>query len=135
MSLVDKKVCPVCGQGTLSRTIKQVEFTYKEHSKIIPQSGEYCDCCGEGILDSRDLKSNKLEIREFHSEVDGLLTPRQIREIRLNLSLKQSEAAAIFGGGKNAFSRYENGELPPPKPLSILLQLLSRHPELLNELN
>jgi len=42
-------------------------------------------------------------------------------------------AAEIFGGGVNAFSRYENGKTKPPLALIKLLKLLDRHPELLSE--
>jgi HTH-type transcriptional regulator/antitoxin MqsA len=43
------------------------------------------------------------------------------------------EAADIFGGGANAFSRYENGKTKPSLALVKLLELLDRHPELLEE--
>jgi len=38
-----------------------------------------------------------------------------------------------FGGGTNAFSRYENGKTKPPLALVKLLMVLDRHPSLLNE--
>ncbi len=45
----------------------------------------------------------------------------------------QRQAAEIFGGGVNAFSRYENGKTKPPLALVKLLKVLERHPDLLNE--
>ncbi|HCG53865.1 MAG TPA: hypothetical protein DEX10_10780, partial [Betaproteobacteria bacterium] len=42
---------------------------------------------------------------------------------------------AQFGGGVNAFSRYENGKTKPPLALVKLLKVLDRHPDLLNEIN
>ena len=48
--------------------------------------------------------------------------------------LDQREAAEIFGGGVNAFSRYENGKTKPPLALLKLLKVLDRHPELLEEI-
>jgi hypothetical protein len=49
------------------------------------------------------------------------------------LRLDQKKAAEIFGGGINAFSRYENGKTKPPLALVKLLKVLDRHPDLLNE--
>jgi HTH-type transcriptional regulator/antitoxin MqsA len=49
------------------------------------------------------------------------------------LALDQQEAAEIFGGGVNAFSRYENGKTKPSLALVKLLKLLDTHPELLQE--
>jgi len=50
------------------------------------------------------------------------------------LSLDQREASEIFGGGVNAFSRYENGKTKPSLALLKLLKVLDRHPDLLNEI-
>ena len=47
--------------------------------------------------------------------------------------LRSGEAGEIFGGGVNAFSRYENGKTKPPVALVKLLKVLDRHPELLGE--
>jgi HTH-type transcriptional regulator/antitoxin MqsA len=54
--------------------------------------------------------------------------------IRAASHLDQREAGGIFGGGVNAFSRYENGKTKPPLALVKSLQLLDRHPDLLQEL-
>jgi len=59
--------------------------------------------------------------------------PIYILTVRRKLGLDQREAGAIFGGGDNAFSRYENGKTRPPVSTVKLLQLLERHPELLDE--
>ena len=49
------------------------------------------------------------------------------------LDLDQQEAAELFGGGANAFSRYENGKTRPSLALVKLLKVLERHPDLLAE--
>ena len=54
--------------------------------------------------------------------------------MRKKLDLDQREAAEIFGGGVNAFSRYELGKNKPPLSLVKLLKVLERHPELLDEI-
>ena len=64
------------------------------------------------------------------------ITPENIKHIReKKLHLTQHEAAEFFGGGVNAFSRYERGETPISRPLSQLLHLLEAHPNLLDELD
>ena len=62
-----------------------------------------------------------------------IVDPGFITTVRKKLDLDQREAAEIFGGGVNAFSRYENGKTKPPLALVKLLKLLDHHPELLNE--
>ena len=62
-----------------------------------------------------------------------IVAPGFIATVRKKLALDQREAAEIFGGGINAFSRYENGKTKPPLSLVKLLKVLDRHPDLLNE--
>ena len=59
--------------------------------------------------------------------------PGLYRQVRKKLSQDQREAAEIFGGGINAFSRYANGKTSPPLALVKLFKVLDRHPDLLGE--
>jgi len=61
-------------------------------------------------------------------------TQSQANSCLLYTSLDQREAGEIFGGGVNAFSRYENGKTKPPVALVKLLRVLDRHPDLLDEI-
>ena len=56
-----------------------------------------------------------------------------MRDIRRKLGLKQAEAGKLFGGGVSAFSEYECGKTQPHKSTVLLLKLLGKHPELLDE--
>jgi HTH-type transcriptional regulator/antitoxin MqsA len=74
------------------------------------------------------------EMRAFAKQVNAaIVDPEFIATVRKKLSLDQREAAEIFGGGINAFSRYENGKTKPPLALVKLLKVLDRHPQLLKE--
>ena len=59
---------------------------------------------------------------------------RDIRRIRRKLGLSQAAAAPLTGGGHNAFSRYERGEVTPLPAVVNLVRILDQHPELLKEL-
>ena len=72
---------------------------------------------------------------EFNKQVNAaIVNPEFITHVRKKLNLDQREAAEIFGGGINAFSRYENGKTKPPLALVKLLKVLDRHPDLLVEI-
>jgi HTH-type transcriptional regulator/antitoxin MqsA len=59
---------------------------------------------------------------EFNKQVNAsIVDPGFIARVRKKLALDQRQAAAIFGGGANAFSRYENGKTKPPLALVKLL--------------
>lgn len=71
----------------------------------------------------------------FQRQVNAAsVDPAYIARVRRKLDLDQRQAAELFGGGVNAFSRYENGRTKPPLALVKLFQLLDRHPDLLTEL-
>jgi HTH-type transcriptional regulator/antitoxin MqsA len=73
-------------------------------------------------------------IGAFQRQVNAsLVDPGYIAKVRKKLKLDQREAAKLFGGGVNAFSRYENGKTRPPLALVKLLKVLDRHPDLLRE--
>ncbi|MEN9366761.1 MAG: hypothetical protein RL489_1119 [Pseudomonadota bacterium] len=74
------------------------------------------------------------EMQAFHKQVNAAtVAPSFIASVRKKLDLGQREAAQLFGGGVNAFSRYETGKTRPPLALGKLLKVLDRHPELLDE--
>jgi HTH-type transcriptional regulator/antitoxin MqsA len=74
------------------------------------------------------------EMQAFNKQVNAaIVDPGFIVRVRKKLDLGQREAAEIFGGGINAFSRYETGKTKPPLALVNLLKVLERHPDLLNE--
>jgi HTH-type transcriptional regulator/antitoxin MqsA len=70
----------------------------------------------------------------FQRQVNAAyVDPSYIARVRKKLDLDQRQAADIFGGGVNAFSRCENGETKPTLALVKLRKVLDRHPDLLNE--
>jgi HTH-type transcriptional regulator/antitoxin MqsA len=129
------EACPFCRATAYHHQIKPLTLRYKSQSITVKQPGYWCDECGEGVIGGEDKHATQKQLQTFRATVDKLLPPDDIKRIREKLKLSQKNASVIFGGGVNAFSRYERGETPIPKPLSQLLQLLNRHPSLLDELN
>jgi HTH-type transcriptional regulator/antitoxin MqsA len=119
----------------LVRDTRDLSYTYKGETTLISAvTGDFCPGCEEAILDSAESARVSAAMLEFNKQVNGsIVSPGLIASIRKKLSLDQREAAEIFGGGVNAFSRYENGKTKPPLALVKLLKLLDRHPDLLSE--
>ena len=59
---------------------------------------------------------------------------QDLARIRKTLKLIQQQAAVLTGGGKNAFSRYENGQAKPMTAVVNLFRLLERNPKLVKDL-
>lgn len=127
--------CPVCGAAELIHDTRDLPYTYKgESTLIVAVSGDFCPACGESILAASESERVLREMRNFSKQVNAaIIDPAFIASVRKKLALDQREAAEIFGGGVNAFSRYENGKTRPPLALVKLLKVLDRHPDLLDE--
>jgi HTH-type transcriptional regulator/antitoxin MqsA len=128
--------CPVCGEAELLHGSRDMPYTYKGESTTIPAvTADFCPACDESITDIEETERVMRAMQAFNKEVNaGIVDPAFIINVRKKLDLGQREAAEIFGGGVNAFSRYENGKTKPPVALVKLLKLLDRHPDLLNEI-
>ena len=127
--------CPVCGAAELVHDTRDQSYIYKGETTVLSAvSGDFCTACGESILNSDESRRTMDMMLEFHKQVNAaIVDPAFISDMRKKLHLDQREAAEIFGGGVNAFSRYETGKTKPPLSLVKLLKVLDKHPELLSE--
>jgi HTH-type transcriptional regulator / antitoxin MqsA len=130
-----KMKCPNCGVAEMIHDTRDIPYTYKGETTILKTTGDFCPACGESVHDREDSERVMREMREFTRQVNAaIVDPAFIASVRKKLALDQREAAEIFGGGVNAFSRYENGKTKPPLALVKLLKVLDRHPELIEEI-
>ena len=127
--------CPVCGAAELIHDTRDLLYTYKGEASTIPAvTADFCPACDESITDMTETERVMRKMQAFNKQVNGaIVDPGFIVMVRKKLKLGQREAAEIFGGGINAFSRYETGKTKPPLALVKLLKVLERHPDLLNE--
>jgi HTH-type transcriptional regulator/antitoxin MqsA len=104
-----------------------------EKVKVERLSGWRCGACGE-------VEFHAESARRYAAAGDALVLrdrerqSKEIRRIRRKLGLSQVAAARLTGGGHNAFSRYERGEVAPLPAIIKLLRLLDKHPELLKDI-
>ena len=127
--------CPSCAAAELLHDTRDMPYTYKGETTLISAvTGDFCPACGEVVLDASESSRTSAAMLDFNKQVNAsIVDPGFIANVRKKLALDQREAAEIFGGGVNAFSRYENGKTKPPLALVKLLKVLDRHPDLLNE--
>lgn len=127
--------CPVCGAAELIHDIRDLTCIYKgETTTIAAVTGDFCPACAESVLNAEESDRVMREMQVFSKQVNAaIIDPNFIAKVRKKLKLDQRQAAEIFGGGVNAFSRYEKGKTKPPLALIKLLKILDRHPDLLPE--
>ncbi len=128
--------CPECGTSHLTRFEGEI-FTV-EHKGAVLQveavSGWRCGHCGEVMFDPASA-ARYAEAGDILVLAARKKEGQRLRRIRKKLHLSQVRAASLTGGGHNAFSRYESGEIVPLAAITNLFTLLDRHPELIQELD
>lgn len=126
--------CPACGFDEMRHEAWDKLLSYDGKSVTVHAVGGFrCPECGEAVYD-----------RESYVRIaaagDGLVkaarksNPPEVKVIREKLGLTQSQAGRIFGGGVNAFSRYERGAAKPTAAMRKLLKVAEHHPELIQEI-
>jgi HTH-type transcriptional regulator / antitoxin MqsA len=127
---ISKTVCPVCDEGRLTEEVYVGEI-HHNGAKLMVSGLERCRCdtCAADPVLAEQIKRNQLRIADARRTVDGLLCAQEIRAAREAMQLSQAQAAEIFGGGANAFSKYERGEVAQSVAMDRLIRLTRDFPE------
>jgi len=127
--------CPCCGAAELIHDTRDMSYVYKgETTTIQAVTGDFCPACAEVVLNREHGDRYSEAVGLFQRQLNAAyVDPSYIAKVRRKLDLDQRQAAELFGGGVNAFSRYENGRTKPPLALVKLFKLLEHHPDLLDE--
>ncbi|WP_423906872.1 type II toxin-antitoxin system MqsA family antitoxin [Candidatus Spongiihabitans sp.] len=124
--------CPVCWQGKLTASTFTGKFKPRDGSKPFQVKGLeccLCDSCGCAPVLTDQIKRNEIKIADTKRKRIGLLTSAEIKAIRIKLNLTQKRAAEIFGGGANAFSKYERGYAIQSEAMDKLIRVAAKLPD------
>lgn len=127
--------CVSCGSKQMAK--------FENRSLIANQ--QYIDLSVHGLggiecleADCKEVVFNDDSAVRYSEALDKALNiyrGKELRRIRKKLGLTQIQMVQrVTGGGHNAVSRYEKGDVAIPNPLWILVVLLDKKPELLSEL-
>ncbi|GGY10223.1 hypothetical protein GCM10007160_41780 [Litchfieldella qijiaojingensis] len=126
--------CKLCGSQDIRQYTEVEPVRYKETVLQVPMDYSVCAECGREFVATEQIRRNDAAARDAKRTHDGLLTGSEIVRLRSGLKLNQEMAALLFGGGRNAFSKYERGEVTQSASMDRLLRLCYRHPELVDDL-
>ncbi|WAC49404.1 type II toxin-antitoxin system MqsA family antitoxin [Asticcacaulis sp. SL142] len=128
--------CDVCNAEGVTKSTRDLPHVYKgQRTTIQNVEGFGCAECGEFILGADEAQRVSTEMLKFNQHVnEGDGRGAYIAAVREKLGLDRKAAGQVFGGGVNAFSRYELGKTEPAPSLMLLLRLLDNHPNLLPEI-
>lgn len=125
------KLCGACGGKALTAFADET-FAIGDDEKVHGLCGERCDSCGEVYFD-HESQHRYVEASDAWVLARREAEQKMLLRVRKKLKLTQHQAAKLTGGGHNAFSRYERGEVQPMPAVVNLFKLLDKHPDLLAE--
>lgn len=129
---IQTQACPLCEEGVLTPIQFEDAFSHEGRTVTVRGlEGNRCAACAAEPIFPEQIRRNQLRISDAKREALGLLKADQIRAIREVLGLSQQDAAVIFGGGTNGFSKYERGQTIQSVPMDRLLRSARTFPFML----
>lgn len=133
MGKVNVQPCPQCG-AEMRYERHADEVSYLGSKRTLRTLGWWCSKCGEAILEGVALRAREKAYLALKAEIDGVLGPDEVAEVREALGLSQRKAGELLGGGPRSFQKYESGTQAVSVPMSHLLRLLANDPARLDEI-
>lgn len=129
--VVDESTCPSCNSPDIRKLVLSDTIDFRGlELDVEDMEVSVCNNCKNRFENTHQKAINLQKIKTSYSlerdrlrKRDGLLSGAEIAEIRNHFELNQREAAIIFGGGSNAFNKYESGEVLQSIAMDRLLRL------------
>lgn len=120
-----------CHCGNTSPEIRHEArvITFAGNEYPVVEEYYYCKNCSHEWVSPAQLKESLAQVTAIKRRAQGFLAPQDIKALRERHGLTQKQAAIIFGGGDNAFSKYERGEIYPSAAMDKLMCLFDTIPE------
>lgn len=107
-----KKYCGNCEAFHEANEIKEArEYTIKGAKIKAEITILTCYHCGEEIYDKDNEIKNDIIMFDEYKKINGLLTSKDIIDIRDKYHLSQSALSKLLGFGEKTITRYENGAI------------------------
>ncbi len=128
--------CPSCEVGSLFPTSFVRTTHFRGEELHIPGfEAMECEKCHERSYTPEQLGRNRVRtsgarrtVVDRQRKAENLLSGSDVLRIRERLRLTQAEAAKLFGGGVNAFSKYERDEVIQTYATDCLIRLAEIDP-------
>ena len=136
---MEEILCPDCKSGRLERKQGIYETTYVDRDQKIHRLGVpgvnwfECEGCAEVVLEDEAMSA----IEAARRRALGLLTPQEIRGLRVRLNKTQAGMSELLGIGEKTYCRWESGVYMQSEGFDRYLRLLLaelRNVQLLEEI-
>ena len=117
-------VCPCCME---EHDVKMITIREENVFKGVPIEYDaryvYCPHADETYADEELLSANDIEMKNAYREKTGLLTSKQIADIRARYGISQNDLCLLLGWGAKTITRYESHQVQDIAHDTILRKL------------
>lgn len=125
-----KMKCHECGSDAVAERVAPVTHKIKQRKVVIEDDRHlYCEACGSISYRGSMLSENQRAIADKIRDVDRLLSPALIKDIRTHrLGLTQTEMEELLRLGKKTWVRWERGKIAHSKQADLILRMIENVP-------
>jgi putative zinc finger/helix-turn-helix YgiT family protein len=124
LPLGETRICDECGERSVRGSFREQQFIYGDGTDAVELSARIifwaCAHCGHAYTDG-DAEDSRHEAVCRHL---GVLSPKEIREIRETQGMSQADFAKVTGFGLASVKRWETGALIQNQAADRLLRLI-----------
>lgn len=130
----NKCLCTCCMEEHEVKTVLvQEQSTFKNVKVNYMASYLYCDITDELYMNETQLQANDIAVKDAYRKAQGLLTSKEITEIREKYGISQNDLCVLLGWGKKTITRYESHQVQD-KAHDTILKKINQDPEWFLEL-
>ncbi len=125
----EKRLCVCCMEEHEVKTVlTEDNATFKNVKVKYEESYFYCDVAEELYMDEQQIQDNDVRFKDAYRKAEGLLTSAEIRAIRAQYGISQSDLCILLGWGGKTITRYESHQVQD-KAHDTILKKIAQDPE------
>ena len=120
----ESKLCLSCMQVHEVWTVQvEEESTFNQTKVKYVALYEYCNITEEYIATEEMIIGNDIAMKDAYRKANGLLSSRDIIDVRRKYNISQSDLATLLGWGKKTLTRYETHQVQDMAHNDILVKI------------
>lgn len=129
------EICLECDGAAVQERVADVTHKIKGREIVLRNERHlYCPDCGSITYVDDMLEESQKAIAAELRRLDGLLTPDELRAIRLKYGLTQAEMERVLTTGPKTWVRWERGKVVHSAAVDRLLRQIAKNPMLMRDL-
>lgn len=127
--------CHACGQPAMVEETAPRDHTVGKRTVRVDEDRHLlCRACGAIRYEGPHLAEAQHRIAAAIRREDGLLTPDELRAVRLKYGLTQTDMEQLLGTGPKTWTRWERGKVVQSAAADRLIRVIATNPDALRDL-